>query len=120
MASLCMDQWVGYRDERLEIDFERRLVTIDSQVVNLTRKEYDLLSTLAAQAGRTMSHVVLLERVWGYKSGTRTRTLDVHICRVRKKLAAAGRDYIETIFGVGTRFQGKSESADRYRSAQLS
>ena len=112
MASVCVRHPGGYRDDRLEIDFERRLVLIDSQVVNLTRKEYELLSALAAQAGRTIPHIALLERVWGYKSGTRTRTLDVHICRVRKKLASAGRDYIETIFGVGARFQAWDECED--------
>jgi DNA-binding winged helix-turn-helix (wHTH) protein len=104
LESLCEQHGIGYKDQRLHIDFENRQVFINSQAVNLTRKEFDLLSTLAAEAGQTLSHVTLLERVWGYKIGTRTRTLDVHICRVRKKLASAGRDYIETILGVGTRF----------------
>lgn len=105
MASLCIQHEVGYRDERLLIDFERRMVFIDSVKISLTRKEFDLLSALAAEAGQTLSHITLLERVWGYKVGTRTRTLDVHLCRVRKKLACTGRNYIETIFGVGARFR---------------
>ncbi len=120
MASVCVFQVRPYRDDRLEIDFENRAVRIDSHVVNLTRKEFDLLSLLAAQAGRTVSHAALLESVWGYKSGTRTRTLDVHICRVRKKLAATGRGYIETIFGVGARFQGWSALAETPLVAQAS
>ena len=111
MASLCVPTTIGYRDERLHIDFEKRRVFVNSQIVNLTRKEFDLLSTLAAQAGQTLSHSALLEQVWGYKTGTRTRTLDVHICRVRKKLASAGRDYIETVLGVGTRFMPREEVA---------
>lgn len=105
MASLPVQQPMGYRDERLDIDVANRRVTIDSQPVSLTKKEFDLLSELAAHAGSTMSHTSLLERVWGYRDGTRTRTVDVHLCRVRKKLASTGRLYIETIFGVGTRFQ---------------
>jgi len=108
MAATCVLQFNGYRDQRLEIDFENQRVLVDSREVTLTRKEYELLSALAAQPGRTISHTVLLERVWGYRSGTRTRTLDVHICRLRKKLAAAGRQYIETVFRTGTRFQGSS------------
>ncbi len=111
MVPLCEPTAIGYRDERLYIDFEARRVFVNSQMVNLTKKEFDLLSTLAAQAGQTLSHSALLERVWGYKTGTRTRTLDVHICRVRKKLASAGRDYIETVLGVGTRFMPQEEVA---------
>ena len=103
---------IGYRDERLEIDFANRRVVIDSQLVSLTRKEFDLLCELAANAGCTMSHMLLLERVWGYKNGTRTRTVDVHLCRVRKKLACTGRLYIETIFGVGARFQPFDRHSD--------
>ncbi len=118
MPAVCVLCPKGYSDGRLEIDFENRLVRIDSQAVRLTRKEFDLLSLLAAQAGRTVSHDALLEQVWGYKSGTRTRTLDVHICRVRRKLAPAGRDYIETIFGVGARFQTWDEAALEPRVAQ--
>ncbi len=120
MAPVCAGYTGRYRDDRLEIDFEKRLVLIDSQALKLTQKEYELLSALAAHAGRTISHAALLERVWGYRTGTRTRTLDVHICRLRKKLAAAGRDYIETIFGTGTRFQAWDESADEMEMRQAS
>lgn len=105
MTSLPAPRPVGYRDERLEIDFANRRVFIDSQLVRLTTKEFDLLAELARNAGLTMPHTLLLERVWGYKKGTRTRTVDVHLCRVRKKLATAGHLYLETIFGVGARFQ---------------
>lgn len=106
---------IGYRDERLEIDFANRRVVIDSKLVSMTKKEFDLLCELAANAGCTMPHVLLLERVWGYKNGTRTRTVDVHLCRVRKKLAAAGRLYIETIFGVGARFQPFDKRSENVR-----
>jgi DNA-binding response OmpR family regulator len=47
----------------------------------------------------------LLREIWGYGSGIRTRTLDVHVRRVRKKLGAFADQYIETIFGIGYRFQ---------------
>jgi DNA-binding response OmpR family regulator len=71
----------------------------------LTRKEYDLLEMLVKHAGEIVPRDVLLLRVWGYGVGIRTRTLDVHVRRVRKKLGAHAERYIETIFGIGYRFQ---------------
>ena len=94
-----------YQDEHLEIDFERGLVHLDSREMVTTRKEYELLSLLAANAGEIVPRDVLLMKVWGYSREIRTRTLDVHIRRLRKKLGAYGDRYIETIFGTGYRFQ---------------
>jgi len=94
-----------YRDEHLEIDFERGSVSLDSKTMTLTRKEYELLALLAANAGEIVPRDVLLMKVWGYSREIRTRTLDVHIRRLRKKLGVYGERYIETIFGTGYRFQ---------------
>jgi two-component system, OmpR family, alkaline phosphatase synthesis response regulator PhoP len=71
----------------------------------LTRKEYDLLALLVQHAGEIIPREALLLRVWGYSSEIRTRTLDVHIRRLRKKLGNYADRYIETIFGIGYRFQ---------------
>ena len=59
----------------------------------LTRKESQLLAVLQQNPGRCLSRPYLLETVWGYRNGTKTRTLDVHIQRLRRKLGpeAAGR-----------------------------
>ena len=67
----------------------------------LTRKEAELLGVLIQNAGRCMSRKVLLETVWGYKEGTRTRTLDVHIRRLRKKLGPDGTAHIKTVLRGG-------------------
>ncbi|MBM3726767.1 MAG: hypothetical protein FJW40_15260, partial [Acidobacteria bacterium] len=71
----------------------------------LTRKEFELLAMLVENAGEIAPREVLLDRIWGYSHEIRTRTLDVHIRRLRKKLGRYGDLYIETIFGVGYRFQ---------------
>jgi DNA-binding response OmpR family regulator len=95
----------SYRDTHLELDYRRPALAVDARPVRLTRKEYELFALLARNAGEIVPRDVLLMRVWGYGSEIRTRTLDVHIRRLRKKLGAYGEQYIETIFGVGYRFQ---------------
>jgi DNA-binding response OmpR family regulator len=94
-----------YNDEHLSLDFEQQVVVLDSQRMVLTRKEYDLLALLVKHAGEIIPRDALLMRVWGYSSEIRTRTLDVHVRRLRKKLGSYADRYIETIFGVGYRFQ---------------
>ena len=94
-----------YQDAHLEIGVADKLALLDSRRLPLTRKEYELLVLLVENAGEVVPREVLLLRVWGYGSGIRTRTLDVHIRRLRRQLGSYGAPYIETIFGVGYRFQ---------------
>jgi two-component system, OmpR family, alkaline phosphatase synthesis response regulator PhoP len=94
-----------YSDDHLKIDFDRQTVTVDSGNVLLTAKEYALLAFLAEHAGQVVARESLLRSVWGYSDQVRTRTLDVHLARIRKKLGRFGRQYIETVFGAGCRFQ---------------
>lgn len=94
-----------YRDEHCTVDFQAHAAFVDSEAMTLTRKEFELLATLAHNAGEIVPREVLLKDIWGYGSDIRTRTLDVHIRRLRKKLGQYGDKYIETIFGVGYRFQ---------------
>jgi DNA-binding response OmpR family regulator len=98
-----------YEDSRLQIDFAEMRVFCDGESVKLTRKEFALLSALAKAAGRVSTRQQLLDNVWGYQYFGDTRTLDVHIRRLRQKLGACG-DSVETVIGVGYRFKGKSES----------
>ena len=95
----------AYRDEHLAIDFGQQVVALDGQRMTLTRKEYDLLALLVQHAGEIIPRDALLLRVWGYGAEIRTRTLDVHVRRLRKKLGSYADTYIETIFGIGYRFQ---------------
>ena len=94
-----------YEDERLMIDFADMHVACDGASVKLTRKEFALLSMLARSAGRVATRQRLLDDVWGHQYYGDTRTLDVHIRRLRQKLSDCG-DCIETVVGVGYRFVG--------------
>jgi DNA-binding response OmpR family regulator len=94
-----------YRDEHLTLEFDQQNAVLDGERMTLTRKEYDLLALLVAHAGEIIPREALLMRVWGYGAEIRTRTLDVHVRRLRKKLGGYADQYIETIFGIGYRFQ---------------
>jgi DNA-binding response OmpR family regulator len=94
-----------YQDSHLEVDYVRKQAALDSHRLILTRKEYELLALLVENAGEIVPRPILLQRVWGYTNEIRTRTLDVHVRRLRKKLGSYSEQYIETIFGIGYRFQ---------------
>ncbi len=95
----------GYGDERLVIDFADMRVVCDGAPVKLTRKEFALLELLSKTGGRVATRQHILDNVWGYEYYGDTRTLDVHIRRLRQKLGACG-GCIETVVGVGYRFVG--------------
>jgi DNA-binding response OmpR family regulator len=109
-----------YQDAHLEVGVADKLALLDSRPLRLTRKEYELLQLLVENAGDVVPRAVLLMRVWGYGSGIRTRTLDVHIRRLRRQLGSYGAPYIETIFGIGYRFQPFRASRRFQPGAQVS
>ncbi len=92
-----------YEDEKLTIDFADMRVSCDGESVKLTRKEFALLTFLIKNTGRVATRQNLLDNVWGYSYFGDTRTLDVHIRRLRQKLGECG-NCIETVVGVGYRF----------------
>lgn len=94
-----------YKDENLSIDFADMRVLCGDAEVRLTRKEFALLTYLIKTAGRVATRQNLLDGVWGYNYFGDTRTLDVHIRRLRQKLGDCG-GCIETVVGVGYRFIG--------------
>jgi two-component system alkaline phosphatase synthesis response regulator PhoP len=89
------------------LDLEGHILKLDGREMSLTRKEYDLLALLIQNRGRVCTRDVLLDRVWGYDYAGETRTVDVHIRKLRKKLGRAGEECIETVIGVGYRFRSK-------------
>ncbi len=92
-----------YRGRRLTADFDAVAIAVDGKPVRLTRREFDLLRCLVENRNRVLSRDRLLERVWGYDRLIETRSVDVHVGRLRAKLGAAG-DQIETVVGLGYRF----------------
>lgn len=88
---------------RLSLYPEMHRVLVDGRDVQLTKKEYDILSLLVTNGETVVTRERLLSQVWGYAFEGESRTVDVHIRTLRQKLGEAGR-YIETIRGVGYRF----------------
>ncbi|CAI8016248.1 Transcriptional regulatory protein GlnR [Geodia barretti] len=89
----------------LVIDQTRYEVTVSGHRVLLTFKEYELLRLLAQNPGRVFSREELLSRVWGYEYFGGTRTVDVHVRRLRSKVQDANHTFIETVWNVGYRFK---------------
>jgi two-component system alkaline phosphatase synthesis response regulator PhoP len=89
----------------LELDTGKHLVTFKGKPVELTSKEYDLLNALMEAEGRALSRDFLLDRVWGYDQAVciETRTVDMHIGQLRKKLKSEARRIV-TVKNVGYRF----------------
>ena len=92
-----------YETGRLRVDRARHLVLRDGKPVHLTKKEFDLLWLLIRSGGRVVSRETILSRLWDYASDIETRTVDVHIRSLRKKI---GEELIETVVGVGYKFAG--------------
>lgn len=105
----------SYRDDHFVIDFEQRTAAVDSKKLRFTSKEYELLALLVRHVGDIVPRHELLMNVWGYGPAIRTRTLDVHIRRLRIKLGIHADRYIETVFRIGYRFQ--AYNAPRFGSA---
>ena len=97
-----------YRDDHLFVDLRQQMVILNGQTLTLRPLEYRLLAVLVEHAGEVMPRAALLMRVWGYAPEIRTRTLDMHIRRLRKKLGMYSR-YIDTVFRVGYRFRPRPE-----------
>ena len=88
----------------LQIFEESRRVVCQGEEIRLTPKEFDLLLVLHKNPERVFSRDQLLDRVWGYDFYGDTRTVDIHVQRLRKKIPQLGEE-IETVFGVGYRYR---------------
>jgi len=89
----------------IRIDLERYEVTVSGRKVDLTFKEYELLRVLASNPGHVYSREALLQTVWAYDYYGGTRTVDVHIRRLRSKINDVEHRFIQTVWNVGYRFR---------------
>jgi DNA-binding response OmpR family regulator len=99
-----------YRRGSLVIDLDAVSVEVAGAPVRLTRREFELLRFFIGNPNRVLSRDRLLERVWGFNSAVESRSVDVHVGRLRSKLGTAGRQ-IETVIGMGYRFSADTDSA---------
>jgi DNA-binding response OmpR family regulator len=93
----------------VRIDLATRDVRVDGRRVQLAQKEFQLLACLAREPRRVFTKAELLHDVWDYRSVARTRTLDSHASKLRRKLrdAGAGVSLVENVWGVGYRLLGE-------------
>jgi len=98
---------------RLKIDTSRRRAWCEAEELNLSQKEFDLLTCLIRNRGIALSRDLLLERVWGLDFIGDSRTVDVHIRWLREKIEPdpARPRYIQTVRGIGYRFEIPGEGA---------
>ncbi len=94
----------------LVIDIAGHELRIAGGRVELTHQEFELLRFLAQHRGRVFTRAALLERAWGYRFAGGTRTVDIHVRRVRAKLGTHG-DLIETVRNVGYKLRGQDVGA---------
>lgn len=97
--------------DNLKINLDDYIVTIDNHEITLTKKEIEILWTLASNKNKVYSRDNLLNTVWGYEYFGDSRTVDSHIKRLRAKTDALAHDNwaIRTIWGVGYKFEGKAD-----------
>ncbi len=93
--------------KELSIDPDQHTVYVQGNEVVLTHLEFNLLLALINSNGRVLTRDTLLNKVWGYDYYGDTRTVDVHVRRLRQKLGAAS-DYVKTIRGTGYKFSADS------------
>jgi len=90
----------------LEIDVDKYEVKINAKKIILTLKEFELLRIMAENPGKVMTRDFLLDAVWGYEFGGETRTVDVHVSNLRRKLWGDNEEgMIKTVRGVGYKFE---------------
>jgi DNA-binding response OmpR family regulator len=92
----------------LAIDLTTRVVTVAGRPVGLSQKEYALVAQLASEPRRVFTKDELLRDLWGYRAQARTRTLDSHVSRIRRKLREVDPEtpFVENVWGVGYRLLG--------------
>lgn len=95
----------------ITIDTQKHVVYKNGEALDLTLKEFELLKLLSRNIGKVLTRDYLLDKVWGYEYAGETRTVDVHIRHLRKKIEDDDKSpiYIETVRGIGYKLKDKGE-----------
>ncbi len=96
-----------YTFDHLQIDTEKRKVVLDGRILELTAKEFDLLTLFASNPGKAFTREVLLNKVWGYNFSGYEHTVNSHINRLRAKIETdpSNPKFIKTVWGIGYKFR---------------
>jgi DNA-binding response OmpR family regulator len=93
----------------IAVDLDMHTARVDGQLVELTRREFELLAYFLANPRRVLTREKILQQVWGLEYLGESRTIDAHIRRVRAKIGEAAAEHIETVVGVGYRLGGPAD-----------
>ena len=93
----------------IKVALATHMVFLHGKPVHLAKMEYRLLCYLLQYKGRVLSRQQILSEVWNFPSDLKTRTVDIHICNLRKKL---GLDDLKTVVGIGYKLQSPSEKEE--------
>jgi DNA-binding response OmpR family regulator len=94
----------------IAVDLDMHTARVDGQIVDLTRREFELLAYFLANPRRVLTREKILQQVWGLEYLGESRTIDAHVRRVRAKLGPVAAEQIETVVGVGYRLGGPAEA----------
>ena len=101
-----MEKTVDFPD--LQISLENYSVILDGEAIDMPPKEIELLYFLASHSGKVFTREQLLEQVWGFDFFGDSRTVDVHVKRIREKLGERDAWQLKTVWGVGYKFELRS------------
>ena len=106
-SELAGEESQAFEAGPVRIDVERHLVSVDGKSVSLPLKEFELLKLLVSNAGRVLTRTQLIDRIWGSDYVGDTKTLDVHVKRLRSKIEPdpAAPRYLVTVRGLGYKFE---------------
>jgi DNA-binding response OmpR family regulator len=101
-------RYQAYSFDEIEVNFDKMELTRAGKPVPMTRQEFKMLKYFLTNKQRVVSRDELLNEVWGYSNDPNTRTVDTHICRLRRKLEKDPLEpaYFQTVYGTGYRFLG--------------
>ena len=95
--------------DTIAVDLDMHTARVEGRLVELTRREFELLAFFLAHPRRVLTREKLLQQVWGLEYLGESRTIDAHVRRVRAKLGSPAAELIETVVGVGYRLGGPAE-----------